>query len=100
MGTIHNYTMQLAIFHFIFLIATLNGSPSCPVGWFDGHPYELGCVLFNADTALIWDDAQEFCHTQDESNLVEIFTPYQQDFLEQMALQIETFTQTPRNWLI
>merc|ERR1712215_83347 len=82
------------------LFTSLDVATSWSAGWFDGNPYNLGCIQFNASTALTWNSAQEFCHTQESSNLVEIFTQEQQNFLVLMAEQVEAITQTKRHWLI
>eukprot|EP00090_Calanus_glacialis_P022791 TRINITY_DN35102_c0_g1_i1.p1 TRINITY_DN35102_c0_g1~~TRINITY_DN35102_c0_g1_i1.p1 ORF type:complete len:160 (+),score=38.34 TRINITY_DN35102_c0_g1_i1:1-480(+) len=94
--------MKSALIMFVFLGSTTRTSTAtpCSAGWFDGNPYNLGCVQFNGTTALTWDNAQEFCHTQEESNLVEIFNQDQQDFLKLMAEQLEIFTGDKRHWWI
>ena len=48
--------------------------------------------FFNGTTALTWDNSQEFCHTHEESSLLEIFNEEQQDFINLMAEQIEIFS--------
>ena len=60
----------------------------------------LDVSFFNGTTALTWDNSQEFCHTQEESSLVEIFNEEQQDFIKLMAEQIEIFSGMDRNWCI
>merc|ERR1712013_29757 len=100
MGSLYKITMCLA--QLILLVCVLHTTVlgSCPHGWVDGGPYSLGCVQFNGTKTYNWNDAQEFCFTQDESNLVEIFNQAQQGFLVEMAFQIQEFTGENRHWWI
>ena len=84
------------------LIGIISGNEesSCSRGWIDGNPYDLGCLLFDGSKVYTWNGAQEFCHTQEESSLVEIFNRDQQDFLALTAYQLEGFTGQQRSWFI
>eukprot|EP00091_Calanus_sinicus_P022866 TRINITY_DN7480_c0_g1_i2.p1 TRINITY_DN7480_c0_g1~~TRINITY_DN7480_c0_g1_i2.p1 ORF type:complete len:195 (-),score=67.49 TRINITY_DN7480_c0_g1_i2:110-616(-) len=86
----------------VFLIGLISGGEAadCSHGWIDGNPYDLGCLLFDGSTTYTWNDAQEFCHTQEACSLVEISNQEQQDFLAQTAYQLESFTGQQRHWFI
>ena len=54
----------------------------CPAGWRDGSSVGLGCLLFNPETGLNWNEASDFCKTsQDSAHLIEILTSEQMDFM-------------------
>ena len=63
----------------------------CPRYWVDATHLNLGCLLFNATSAMSWIEAQNFCGSTNSStgkiaHLVEIFTAEQQDFLGNIHL--------------
>merc|ERR1719264_1908966 len=59
----------------------------------------LGCLLFNATTAMSWHAAQDLCK-EFSSHLVEIFTPEQQDFMVMKAFEAHGITGMEREWWI
>ena len=74
---------------------------NCPRYWIDASHVDLGCLLFNATSPLLWIEAENFCGGSGNSaHLVEIFNEYQQDFLVAEALQSELLTGQSRPWWI
>eukprot|EP00091_Calanus_sinicus_P006654 TRINITY_DN17361_c0_g1_i1.p1 TRINITY_DN17361_c0_g1~~TRINITY_DN17361_c0_g1_i1.p1 ORF type:complete len:169 (-),score=32.01 TRINITY_DN17361_c0_g1_i1:61-540(-) len=92
--------LSFSLQYLLAVLVSIVSASSCPHGWYDGTSEGLGCVLFNGDSAYTWNSAQEYCHTEEESNLVEVFTPEQQEFLTEMAYQIEMFSGVARDWWI
>ena len=54
----------------------------CPEFWEPAHSVGLGCLFFYGRAKFSWDQAQQFCRTQENATLVEIMTEDQVAFLE------------------
>ena len=90
------------IFGLLVVVELKSGKDlNCPRYWIDASHVNLGCLLFNATSPLLWIEAENFCGGSGNSaHLVEIFDEYQQDFLVAEALQSELLTGQSRPWWI
>jgi len=79
---------------------TTTSLPECSHGWLDFNRVGLGCLYFDTAQTLTWNDAQEFCHQQEKSFLLEILTEEQNDEVVMQCFNIATVTQENRNWWI
>ena len=68
-----------------------NPKSLCPKYWSDATHVNMGCLLYNATTAMTWSEAQKFCHSEN-SHLVEIFSQEQQDYAVMKAFESELLT--------
>ena len=102
--TLHKKLLFFLFFIFGLSVAVkLNSGKdlNCPRYWIDASHVDLGCLLFNATSPLLWIEAENFCGGSGNSaHLVEIFNEYQQDFLVAEALQSELLTGQSRPWWI
>ena len=67
---------------FYFLLSVISASSPCPSVWTDGSSVGLGCLHFNPETGMDWNDASGYCQATQGSQLVEILTSEQMDFLK------------------
>ena len=77
---------------------TTTPQPECSQGWLDFYRVGLGCLYFDTTQTLTWNDAQEFCHSQEESYLLEVLDEDQNHDIVMMCFQIAQVTQETRNW--
>ena len=74
---------------------------NCPNGWLDAQDFNLGCLMFDGNKSMAWNEAQNFCQKLDSnSHLVEIFSDDQQEFMIFNAIEYEEFSGNARNWWI
>ena len=83
--------LSCLIFHFF---------KGCPDDWIDASYMDLGCIMFKGTISMTAPEALEYCVSQYNSHLVEIFTPIQQEFLRTKAMEIEELSGTKRHWWI
>merc|ERR1711872_523886 len=74
--------------------------PECSHGWLDFNRVGLGCLYFDTAQTLTWNDAQEFCHQQERSFLLEILNEDQNEEIVSQVFNIASVTQENRNWWI
>ena len=74
---------------------------NCPNGWLDAQNFNLGCLIFDGNKSMAWNEAQNYCQKLDSnSHLVEIFSDDQQEFMIFNAIEYEEFSGYARNWWI
>jgi hypothetical protein len=56
-------------------------SGSCPDHWVDASFLDLGCLMFNGSKNYTWEEANNYCQTDQNATLVEIETEVQLSFL-------------------
>lgn len=63
----------------------------CPHGWIDAKHVNLGCLYFEKDKSMPWNDAKNYCENleYENSHLVEIYDSTQQKFLKEMLLNFD-----------
>ena len=65
-----------------YKIFNLGSGLGCPAGWRDGSSVGMGCLQFNAQTGMDWNEAKDYCKTTElGASLVEILTSEQMDFI-------------------
>jgi len=69
---------------------------NCPDGWLDATYLGIGCLLFNSSTGYTWDQAIDFCYSQ-EGDLVEIRNSQEMEFVISYLLTLETH-ETAYDW--
>merc|ERR1712126_66404 len=65
---------------FIFPLGVAGNNP-CPIAWVMATHVDMGCLLFNSTKAYTWEEAYEYCYTQENATLVEFSTEEQMEFL-------------------
>ena len=63
----------------------------CPHGWIDANHKNLGCLYFEKDKSMPWNDAKNYCESleYENSHLIEIYDSTQQKFLKEMLLNFD-----------
>merc|ERR1712130_467193 len=92
-------TMQLGgiFLFFLSLIAgtlwSVDSEPdprgACPEHWVDATLTGLGCLLFSSTTSYTWEEANSYCQTEENANLLEIWTSLQSDFIISELILLE-----------
>ena len=73
-------------------------SNSCPNQfWVDASMTGLGCLLFNSTTSYSWERANDYCQTQENATLLEIWTELQLDFVQNELIFL-TDHEESRDW--
>merc|ERR1719369_362719 len=71
----------------------------CPEFWEPAHSVGLGCLLFyNGIAKHTWDQALQFCRTQENATLVEIMTEDQLAFIEMYMDLFSDLLPYPNTW--
>merc|ERR1712212_335449 len=74
-----------------------DGGGDCPEFWEPGHSVGLGCLLFYG-AKHSWNQAEQFCRTQQNATLVEILTEDQLAFIEMYLDLFSDLLPFPNTW--